>query len=227
MKLLDELLQSGYSIFDAIDLLVEDNHPELRSTLLELQHDADSRVRMYAAVHLARQFHDVRALQGLHEALFDTNQALRKEAAENIWEIGDTDSTSLIRALHVERGVVREAIVDALHLIGWIPQDVSAEVAFRIATRNWRDIVLVGSSAVPHLTDILNDPDGNVRRGAAWALGEIGDQSAIPPLILLLEDTSGDMFGIGERVCDAAEAALLKIGTPEALRAVEEWRANL
>lgn len=54
-----------------------------------------------------------------------------------------------------------------------------------------------------------------VRSNAARALGEIGDARAVEPLIDILKDwwTRG-----------TAQRALLRIGTPEALAALEAWR---
>ena len=37
-------------------------------------------------------------------------------------------------------------------------------------------------SALPSLTDALQDPDADVRFYSAWALGDIGDSAAVAPL---------------------------------------------
>ena len=63
-----------------------------------------------------------------------------------------------------------------------------------------------GALAVPTLTSTCGDPDPDVRRASAWALGEIGPEAkaAIPALEKLLEDAVID-------VCPLAAAALKKI----------------
>ncbi len=226
MSALADLLDEGYDILEALDLLIADNHPDLHEALLEAVDDHDRRVRIYAALRLAELFHDVAALPGLYEALQSGDRRMGRLAADLIWEIGDEDAAGLIRALHLERAEVREAVAGALEAVGWFPDDVENEVAYHIATRGWREIVVIGAPAVPPLLSALDDPDGNVRRGAVWTLGQIGDPRAVPFLISMLEDTAGDMFGIGERVCDAAAEALERIGTPEALAAVRAWHSR-
>ncbi|GAB4478608.1 MAG: hypothetical protein Kow00124_23230 [Anaerolineae bacterium] len=208
-----------------LEALIADNHPALYRILLDAVEDDDAAVRIRAALALASQFHDASALPGLYEAMASGDRALQRAAADAVWEIGDEDAAGLIRALHYERGWVRDAIAEALELSGWFPDDVDTEIALRIATWNWRAIVALGEAAVPGLVSALSDPDGNVRRGIVWTLGQIGDPRAVPYLIAMLDDTAGDMFGIGERVCDAAAEALERIGTPEALDAAAAWRA--
>ncbi len=206
--------------------LIADNHPALYRILLDAIEDDDADVRIRASLALASQFHDASALPGLYEAMASGDRALQHAAAEAVWEIGDEDAAGLIRALHYERGWVRDAIAEALELSGWFPDDVDTEIALRIATWNWRAIVALGEAAVPGLVSALGDPDGNVRRGVVWTLGQIGDPRAVPYLIEMLADTAGDMFGIGERVCDTAAEALERIGTPEALDVAAAWRAT-
>ena len=84
---------------------------------------------------------------------------------------------------------------------------------------------MIGDPSVPGLILSLADPDGNIRRGAAWALGELRAAGAVSTLIDLLDDQSGDMFGVGGRVCDVAAEALEKIATEEALLALESWQS--
>lgn len=222
----DDLLDDGYDEFEAMEIMADEGHPELRDVLYDMIGHNDQRLRIFAAMMLAQEFQDVKALPGLHEALQSWNRNTQKAAATAVWEIGDSDTAGLIRALHFERGRVRDAIADALRLVGWFPDDPDAEVAYRIATRTWKELVTLGEKAVSGLVSALPDPDGNVRRGAIWTLGQIGDVRAVPFLIEMLDDTSGDMFGIGERVCDAAAEALLNIGTAEAVQAVRTWQAD-
>ncbi len=206
--------------------LAEDNDPDLHATLLEGAAHPAPVVRVYSALLLAERFHDVRALPGLHEALLAWDRPTRDSAADAVWEIGDADAASLIRALHFERGTVRDAIAEALDLVGWFPDATEAEVTYRIATRGWQELVALGEEAVPGLVAALSDPDGNVRRGAVWALGHIGDPRSVPFLVEMLADTSGDLFGEGARVCDVAAEALARIGTPAALAALDAYDAS-
>jgi hypothetical protein len=138
--------------------LAAENDPALHEALREALLHPEREVRIYAAVMLAQEFHDVSALPGLVDALLDWNRQVRSAAAEAVWEIGDMDPAGLIRALHFERGAVRDAIVEALAIVGWFPDDIEAEVTYYIAIRDWHQLVVVGSPAVPGLISALSDP---------------------------------------------------------------------
>ena len=49
----------------------------------------------------------------------------------------------------------------------------------------------MGPAAVDPLIGVLDDPDWRVRGAAAWALGNLNDEKAIPALEKLLDDESG------------------------------------
>ena len=61
----------------------------------------------------------------------------------------------------------------------------------KISNTQIKHIVELGKSkspaVVPELVSALNNPDGNVRRLAAYALGKIGHHQAVEPLLKLLE----------------------------------------
>ncbi|MDX2136881.1 MAG: HEAT repeat domain-containing protein [Chloroflexota bacterium] len=108
----------------------------------------------------------------------------------------------------------------------------------------------IGTSAVEPLIVALKDADKYVRAGAAEALGQIGDVRAVDPLIAALKDDNEavrsraataleqirDVRGVepliaklrdvNQVVRSRAADALRKIGTPEALQALEDagWR---
>jgi hypothetical protein len=143
-----------------------------------------------------------------------------------LWEIADADTPGMLRALYHAPTATRDALADALYRIGWSPVDADTAVAYYVTTHQWRDSISMGREAVPGLLSALAEWDGSVRRGAAWALGEIGDGRAVTGLADLLNDPSGDLFGEGGRVCDIAAEALERIGTAEAVGVVRAWRAS-
>lgn len=204
--------------------LIDDDHPWVQDALVEALGHELRRVRIYAALQLAEQFQDVRAVAGLAEALETGDQQQRKAASAALWEVGDADTPGMLRALYLTPADARDTIARALYWIGWSPDDPDTAVAFYVTTQQWRECIVLGASAVPGLLSTLQDWDGTVRRGAAWVLGEIGDERAVPALAALLSDTQGGLFGVGERVCDIAAEALTKIGTPEALAALAAWQ---
>ena len=68
--------------------------------------------------------------------------------------------------------------------------------------------ILKDPRAVLILVPLLSDPDVNYI--VPWALGQIGDKSAIPPLVVTLSDSSPDMR-------DLAIEALAQLDAIEAL----------
>ena len=75
------------------------------------------------------------------------------------------------------------------------------------------------AQAVEPLSEVLlKDGDADVRASAAWALGEIGDASAVEKLIKALGDAS-------RFVVESAKEALLKIGisaVPHLIKALKD-----
>lgn len=74
----------------------------------------------------------------------------------------------------------------------------------------------VGAPAVEALINATNTENDHIRNPAVWALAEIGDHRAVEPLIAVMK--------AGESECCRAltAAALLKIGHPAGVAAVEE-----
>jgi len=140
---------------------------------------------------------DTRAVEPLITALMDEDDFVRQNAARSLGEIGDRRAVEpLIVALTDEDSVVRGDAAMALGVIG----DVRA---------------------VEPLIAILKDKDMFVRQNVATALGIIGNAQAIEPLTMLLDDDNDDdIFNPSY----AAQKALERIGTPEALKALEDWR---
>lgn len=207
---------------DTLEALVDLNHPALQDILSEVVYHPSASLRIQAALRLADLFQDARALPGLAEALETADRSLTRHATSAIWEISDSDYAGLVRVIGQSHSAVRDRILSALDLIGWQPDSKSDEATFLVAARRWRDCVALGSDAVRPLLVALRDYDGVVRRGAAWALGQIGDARAVRGLSRLLTDTEGGLLGLNERVCDVAAEALARIGTDDALSALAE-----
>ena len=72
---------------------------------------------------------------------------------------------------------------------------------------------------VERLIKLLQDLNGDVRKNAASTLGSIGEGAinAVPALVQALKD---------QDVRRNAATALIRIGTPEALKAVEEYESR-
>lgn len=84
----------------------------------------------------------------------------------------------------------------------------------------------MGAAAIPGLINVLKVESADVRSAAATALGQIGDESAIPHLVDLLEDINTPRWD-DTPVNVAAATALEQIGTEKALFALGQWRRDL
>src|SRR5690349_15638539 len=166
--------EQGADAGPSIDDLVAQNPPALQDILAGAVADPRKSVRIEAALHLADLFQDVRAVPALAEALDENDRQTRKSASNALWELGDTNTPGLISLLEQSYGPTRDLIASALSRIGWQADDPDSDILYLIAIRDWRGCVILGSKAVPGLLSALRDPEGAVRRAAAWSLGEIG-----------------------------------------------------
>ena len=116
----------------------------------------------------------------------------------------DTHLAQVVEQLRHEDGAARLEGVKALGEIG------SPEVA-------------------PYLIDALTDEDEAVRYHAARTLGIIADPRAVPHLADRLLDQGIDTLQEGPPhfVAEAAAIALTRIGTPQALAALDTWPDRL
>jgi hypothetical protein len=129
----------------------------------------------------------------------------------------------LIQVLDSPNKLLREAAVDALaelsdrRAVHDLIQVLSDEDIFVRAASAEALGKLGDRRAVEPLILALDDPDVRVYRSVAEALGKLGDERAVNVLIQVLK------FG---NLLYAAHAAnvLERIGTPDALAAVAEWR---
>ena len=86
-----------------------------------------------------------------------------------------------------------------------------------------RDLVRLGSAAVPQLMAALADGTHNARWGAAKALGEIADPTAAPTLVKALEDDDSDVRWLAA----TALVALRRDGLVSLLEAIRGEQLDL
>ncbi|MBX3081927.1 MAG: TIR domain-containing protein [Anaerolineae bacterium] len=97
----------------------------------------------------------------------------------------------------------------------------------RIAAPASKLLTKVGIDAIPALIEALRNPEEQVRGWATSILGELRDERAVPALIQMLSDIGARYEGKTAYNRDVAANSLKKIGTPEALAAVEKWQTEL
>ena len=199
--------------------------------LVELLHEAGDEIRPLAAMALTEiGFPAVEPLIGLLSV-----PSLRRTAAGALAKIGEPAAEACIRALDSTDGEAQEALLDLLGALGepavpaliqsltsrrsrirsqvaeilggmnWEPWSDSERAWYLIAREEWMELALMGSPAVEPLIRMLNADDARIRCEAAATLGEIGDPTAVGPLVGALAD---------EDVAPVAADALVAIGEP-------------
>ncbi len=75
----------------------------------------------------------------------------------------------------------------------------------------YKALITVGKPAVPMLIEELNDKDIDMQEYAAGALGNIGDDRAIPPLTLMLEHGQGRRYVAAWALGEMKDAGAVKL----------------
>jgi len=137
---------------------------------------------------------DPQAVVALTETLKDKSSEVRWETAIALGEIGDERATGpLVHALRDHDKYVRFGAAFALAKIGWKPADDTEKAFYFAGMQEWKAVKMMGKSAIPALSHILNDRDSNVRQKVIEILGEIGDPDATPALVRSLGDENTEV----------------------------------
>ncbi|MDD1695495.1 MAG: HEAT repeat domain-containing protein [Methanoregula sp.] len=183
----------------------------VQGLILALQHK-DPTVQ-YGAAEALGEIGDARAVEPLIAVLkHDETSGVRWKAAEALSKIGIPAVTSLIGALQHDDEDVRWKAAIALGEIGdpmAIPPLIHllCDEDRYVKSRAANALSMIGEPAVDPLICALREGDGNLRWGAAMALGKIRNPRAIEPLIRALPDKY-------ENVRAEAASALAAIGEP-------------
>lgn len=210
-------------------------HEAVEALIQVVENDSDDRVRITAISSLG-SIGDPRAIFRLSSALEEKNWVIRYCAAKALRLIRSPDSVpALIKALDDENGRVRDTVASSIIEIAdlqYVPILVSNIRSDSVNLRKTSAWILGGlkvRSALPVLRELIRDTDSGVRAHAIGALGEIGNQTVVADLTQQLSDQASFTSIAGEpilsmSVADVVARALVQIGTPEALEAVERWK---
>ncbi len=159
------------------------------------------------AVEVLDTIGDERAIEPFIIALKDEDRDVRKAAAWGLAKTGTPVVEPLVALLKDDYKWARAAAAKTLDELGWQPTQDGESVDYWIAKDDWDAVVEIGIPAVQPLVAILECKDREVRRAAAEALGRIGDERAVEPLVAILNNP-----GEKEDVRETAIEALKNMG---------------
>ena len=119
----------------------------------------------------------------------------RPSALQTLYRVGSGKVTQLfLQAMREGEWSIRKATAT---LFESMTTPFSRELKQTLQNWGWQEdhrvvsaLRQIGDEAISALLKLLKDDDWTKRRGAAWALGIIGDSAAIPDLVQLLRDDS-------------------------------------
>lgn len=170
-----------------LDAFENFNTPRCIDALIIFLKDEAQDLRL-GAIELLGKSGDARAITALVTALLDEDSAVRSAAETNLkildanWEkteYAKGATSSLLPALKHKNDAIRETAADTLRLIGQT-RAMNSYLAAEMGTKS--------NSAIPVLANALKGSNRDLRQAAAEALGRIGDQAAIEPLVEALTD---------------------------------------
>jgi len=162
--------------------------PEATAPLVAMLKKKNREVRLGVISALA-EIRDPRAVSALVRMLGDQSSEVRWQAAIALGETGDSSATaSLLESLRDRDKYVRYGSALSLIKIGYKPSGDGEWAWYYAGTQNWTGLRELGHPSLPALSNLLEDPDSEVRVRAVRTLGEIGDRDAGPVLLQALRD---------------------------------------
>ena len=92
-----------------------------------------------------------------------------------------------------------------------------------VRTEAGHALLRIGKPAIPRIVSLLKDEEADMRAVAVKLLGRFKDPSTVPHLIECLEDNEWP-FREEVSISELAAISLRRIGTQDALTAIEKWR---
>jgi len=132
------------------------------------------------------------------------------------------NTKGLIKALKYKDSDIRLGAATVLEEFGWQPKTEDEKEAYLLAKKDFNKLSKLGKSAVKLLWKILRDDNNpQVRSGAAYAFGEIGEIGPVYGSCDIVEFLSGRLEHETEcNVCLSIVEAMRKIGNQSAINAL-------
>jgi hypothetical protein len=163
-------------------------------------------------------------------AMKHKDETVSVNAIKALGQIGSQKAVPAILNIFIENihhnYKICNAATETLKNLG-LPEPLDAKIVEQLMAglkyERTNVITILGLSGIEHLLAALDNQDAGVCNSVIYALGETRNATVVPALIRLLDDTRKSW---GTKVGNAAARALKRIGTPEALKAVEKWKAR-
>jgi HEAT repeat protein len=153
-----------------------------------LREDPEAEVREAAALALS-EHREQESVDALIAALTDPAAEVRSAAVDGLRRVGDSSAVpALAPLLKAADPGLRSRVAQALKMLGWQPDEPELEADFLVALGDLSRAAILGKAAVGALAKVLEDSAYQRRVVAVNRLAEIGDPTAIPPLIMALRD---------------------------------------
>lgn len=206
------------------------NLSQITRNAIEALHNFDPEVRTRAATLLAEYKHEA-VVKALSDSLDDPHPSVQEAAVISLGHIGMVDAVpALLRTCRSQNSDLRFFATKSLgqiddpSVIGgllqmWVDVDSNVRVAAEQSLEKQAN-----PHAIPFILDVLYADDSTeaMRYVAVELLGKIGEALAVPHLIRILNNKTEH---VSLRV--AARKSLTKIGTSEALAAIEASQAGV
>lgn len=150
-----------------------------------------------------------KVIEQIIETFKDKNisSCLRRKVIAALVKIGEPTSQFIIQFLASEEPEIRSQAVQILDEIGWTPANDGEKVYYHLAAET------IEGTLLESLILALKDGNSIIRRGAASALGELGDIQAFDPIHKTISDKD-------KSVREAAVTAIGKIGGTNAVESI-------
>ena len=173
---------------EAVERLAE--HPSVESLrlLAPMLKDPAPEVRK-AAIRALGRARESEYLPYLLESLQDSSTEVRVSAVSALREVGDIDATeALVQALKDKDPGVRAQSAKTLERFGWKPRNKEESVVRDAALGHYMDAAKAGLPVLDVLTKTLSEGTPTNKRAAVEALGNMGGEEVVPPLLAALRD---------------------------------------
>jgi HEAT repeat protein len=207
--------------------------PQLLQILEDKLYHEDETVRL-AIIEAFAYVGDGTSIPSLKNLLRDASRQVKMMTIRVLGHIGDiTALPSIMEIMQDSNSMVREAVVEVLgqfRRAEALPTLINA-LNDRDEFVRRRAVIAIGdigdSTAVQNLLPLLEDLDYQLRWVTVEALGKIHTERAVPHLIPLLSSDYALPYDRANTLGKLVKIVLEKIGTTEALKAIEDWDNQL